>query len=53
MVPNHSEQGLVVEGLLHQLPQAVQLMGLDFPVAGAGLEVRVAVTFGAISLSIR
>ena len=41
------EQGLVVEGLLHQLPQAVQLMGLDFPVAGAGLEVRVAVTFGA------
>lgn len=41
------EQGLVVEGLLHQLPQAVQLMGLDLPVAGAGLEVRVAVTVGA------
>ena len=41
------EQDLVVEGLLHQLAQAVQLVGLDLAVTGAGLEIGVAVTLGA------
>ncbi len=40
------EQGLVIKGLLHQLAQAVQLVGLNFAVAGTGLEIGIAVALG-------